>query len=220
MNKLLVCVGMWGETMWGNSDPAAQGIDVYASYDRFCDMVEAELRKLYPDVANVTVEYDEDEARNQAIIDDEQDADAAMIETIADVTNRVHGIRSWVVYKERDFWGNPDTVNLYEDNAGGLYIGESSGPWFRMDNSAGKTTFTNDASNYTRYVGSEDWGPEAAEETSPVSFTKLVAEYRDGRTRYSHRAYARSEYGAGSAAPGLAARAYVGPDAEGYEPNE
>lgn len=48
----------------------------------------------------------------------------------------------------------------------------------------------------------------------------IVAEYRNGRTRYSHRAYARSEYGAGSAAPGLAARAYVGPDAEGYEPNE
>mgnify|MGYP000850375852 CR=1 FL=1 len=42
----------------------------------------------------------------------------------------------------------------------------------------------------------------------------IVAEYRNGRTRYSHRAYARS------AAPGKAARAYVGPDAEGYEPNE
>ena len=115
--------------------------------------------------------------------------------------------------KEQDFWMHPDTVNLYESNAGQLYIGQEWGPWFRMDNSAGKTTFTNDARNYTLYVGSEDWGPEAAEETKPEG-CPIVAEYRDGRTRYTLDAYTTS------ARPGLAARAYVGPDAEGYEADE
>ena len=217
MDKLIVCVGMYGETMWGNSDPAAQGIDVYASYDKFCDMVEAELRKLYPDVPTITVEYDEDETGDDAIIDDEQDADADMIETIADVTNRVHGTFGWTVYlpdwdqKEQDFWGDPQTVNLYEGNAGDLYIGQEWGPWFRMDNSAGKTTFAEDAQGYA--TGEGEWEPaDESHSISPVlEGCKIVAEHRDGRTRYTGNAYTTS------APPGLTARAYVGPDAEGYE---
>lgn len=96
MDTLLVCVGMYGDSMWGNTD--TEGVDVYASYDKFCDLVEAELRKLFPDVLTVTVEYDEDETSDGAIIDDEDDADADMIETIKDVTNRVRDTHSWVVY--------------------------------------------------------------------------------------------------------------------------
>mgnify|MGYP000980371648 CR=1 FL=1 len=118
---------------------------------------------------------------------------------------------------EQDFWGHPDTVNLYEGNAGGLYIGQSIGPWYRMDNSTGKTTFAEDAAALV--AGDGEW-EEPLDENPSRAGCPIVAEYRDGRTRYTLDAYARNDTYAGSARPGRATRAYVGPDAEGYEADE
>ena len=110
--------------------------------------------------------------------------------------------------KEQDFWSHPDTVNLYEGNAGDLYIGRTLGPWYRMDNTDAASTFSEDAYAYAAENG--DWGQQYTEATDPAAEgCFIVAEYRDGRTRYTFDAYTTS------ARPGIAARAYVGPDAEG-----
>ncbi len=98
---------------------------------------------------------------------------------------------------------NP-VVWLYEDNAGGLYIGRDDGPWYQVDGRPGK--FDDDAwgfastddmdFEFSLSDGKLDSEPQAA----------LVAKWEEGETTILGTSLA------GSKEPGTAAKQYLGID--------
>ena len=87
-------------------------------------------------------------------------------------------------------------VWLYEDNAGGLFIGKENGPWYDVTNTT--STFADDAQAYAA-DDTADWTVDCYtdEPNAPI-----VAAWQDGSITYPD--YVGSKY------PGIAATRYIG----------
>ena len=95
-----------------------------------------------------------------------------------------------------------NVVWLYEDNAGGLYIGRDGGPWYEVDGKPGK--FDDDAMGfaYTDDMDLEYSVVDGKLDAEPQA--KLVAKWEDGAVTVLNNTLV------GSAPAGHAAAAYLG----------
>ncbi len=95
-----------------------------------------------------------------------------------------------------------NVVWLYEDNAGGLYIGRDGGPWYQVDGKPGK--FEDDATGfaYTDDMDLEYSVIDGKLDAEPQA--KLVAKWEDGAVTVLNNTLV------GSAPAGHAAAAYLG----------
>ena len=95
-----------------------------------------------------------------------------------------------------------NVVWLYEDNAGGLYIGRDGGPWYTVDGKPGK--FEDDAMGfaYTDDMDLEYSVTDGKLDAEPQA--KLVAKWEDGAVTVLNNALV------GSAPAGHAVSVYLG----------
>lgn len=94
--KINVTIATPDDQMWGSSDP--DGINVHASYDRYCELVAERLTAMWPD-AEISVDWDDDAQDDSIEVSgDGYDGDAdGYQDSINNVIQTVHGNWEWVV---------------------------------------------------------------------------------------------------------------------------
>ncbi len=95
---------------------------------------------------------------------------------------------------------NP-VVWLWEDNAGGLYIGRDKGPWYQVDGEPGK--FDDDAWGYASTDDMDFEYSAAAGKLDSEPQAALVAKWEEGTISILGTSLA------GSMEPGIAAKRYM-----------
>jgi len=92
--KINVTIATPDDQMWGSSDP--DGINVYASYDRYCELVAEKLAAMWPG-AEIAVGWDADDQDDSIEVDGDGDGPAGDRDSISNVIQTVHGNWAWVV---------------------------------------------------------------------------------------------------------------------------